>query len=597
MRRSHWLKGNKGSPLPQNCIWVDTETRERRVSRNTVSHHLWFGWAVWQRTATEDQGRGTTWKRFESQLAFWRWVISKTRPKTRLYVFAHNWAFDAPVLATFRILPSLGWTLQRAIIESPPVILVWRKGDRVIEMLDTLNWWRHTLKSIGRTLGLDKLKMPALAGSKSTWDRYCRNDVEIIRRACLGWWDFLRVNDLGGFARTLAGQAMRSYRHRYMDHPILIDADARALALARSAFHGGRTEAFRIGKVKGPVHCLDVNSMYPFVMLDRLFPSELKAVSVRPSLKELARWLKRYAIVARVRLETKEPRYAHRQGDKLVFPVGRLITTLTSPDLLSALKHGEIAMVESAAVYVRGQLFHRFVTDLYARRQEATARGDDVSRYQLKILMNSLYGKWAQRGTVWETCGDTSDPSPRSWIEFDADTGTRRLLRQFGGTVQFKADDPEAPASHPAIAAHVTAYAREFLWRLMLRAGKGNVLYCDTDSLYVTSEGRRRLDPLIDAERLGALKVEATYPWLRIHGAKDYETPDGRVCKGIRDSAVSVGHNAFLQDKWASLSGLLRTGQLEAPTTQRQLKRLSRIYSKGIVHSGGVVSPLTLREW
>jgi len=226
-------------------------------------------------------------------------------------VFAHNWSFDACVLDTFDILLDRGWTLRQAIIESPPVILAWRRDRASIEMLDTLNFWRMGLAKIGESLGIPKLPMPAMSDSAKVWDIYCRRDVEILRQALHQWWGFLLAHDLGGFARTLAGQAIRAYRHRFMESPILIDDDANALKLGRESYHGGRVEAFRLGRVEGPVHSLDVNSMYPFVMRKHTYPAVLKRRCRRVTLSELRRWVERYSVVARVELETKRPRFAH----------------------------------------------------------------------------------------------------------------------------------------------------------------------------------------------------------------------------------------------------------------------------------------------
>jgi hypothetical protein len=309
---------------------------------------------------------------------------------------------------------------------------------------------------------------------------------------------------------------------------------------------------------------------------------------------ELGRWLESRAVVARVTLRTDEPRYAFLYRDKLVFTVGDFTNSLTTPDLLYALEHGHLTRVYEAAVYDASPLFARFVTEVYKLRLEAKAAGNDVQHYLLKILLNSLYGKFAQRGTVWEHAGIAPDLDVRVWAEVDVDGGVVRHFRQFGGLVQEKLTDPESLDSHPAIASHVTAYARALLWDLIVQAGRPNVFYCDTDSLYVNAEGFRRLRARIDPAALGALKHEATYPWLVIHGAKDYEAPAHRVCKGVRASATWLDRNTVQQEKWSSLKGLLRSGDLSAPTTELIEKRLSRVYDKGTVTRSGRVLPLRL---
>jgi hypothetical protein len=219
---------------------------------------LRFGWSCFQRTRRSGQWTKPDYFRFTDPAEFWRKLIARSRQRSRVFVFAHNWGFDAPVLDAFRVLPELGFKLSYAIVEGPPVVLVFRRGKLTLELLDTLNWWRTSLAKLGESIGIAKLEMPRPGASRAAWDRYCRQDVEVIRRAVHHWIEFLARYDLGGFARTLAGQSFRAYRHRFMDAKILIDESQGALELARESYHGGRTEAFFIGKLREPVYCLDV---------------------------------------------------------------------------------------------------------------------------------------------------------------------------------------------------------------------------------------------------------------------------------------------------------------------------------------------------
>jgi hypothetical protein len=502
--------------------------------------------------------------------------------------------FDAPVLRAFEILPDRGWKLRKCVIESPPVILSWRRDDRTIMLLDTLNWWRVPLKALGESVGVPKLTMPERGASLEEWDIYARQDVEVIRTAVHHWWDFLLRLDLGGFAPTLASQAFRAFRHRFLESPILVDDHVGALAVARGSYFGGRVEAYRIGRVDGPVHHFDVNAMYPWVMRDQEFPTVLRLTTPRGTLPEVKRWIESYCLVADCLLETQIPRYAVRLKDRLVFPVGTFRTALTTPDLMCALRLGHLREVSRVAVYERAPVFASFVSDLYRLRLDARSRGNDVQSYLLKILMNSLYGKFAQRGQVWEKRADTPDRGVRQWIEIDAETGVTRSLRQFAGIVQERTREAEGPESHPAIAAHVTAYAREALYAYQEAAGRGRVVYCDTDSLFTLPGGSERLLERCDPTALGALKLEGVYPWMIIHGAKDYETPGHKVVKGVRGRAEWLDPNTIRHEEWSTLTGLVHSGRLDGPTTRPRVKVLRRVYEKGLVTSSGHVLPLTL---
>ena len=594
MRRAHYLKRNKGVEYPHNCIWFDTETDGYIENDRDTRQVLRFGYAAHRRRTIGDKWTKPEWRRFETVDVFWSWCVDHSRPRIRLDVFCHNAAFDIPVVDGFGWMRRNGWTLTKAVIDSPPVILAWRKDSVTIRVIDTLNIWRLPLAKIGEHVGLAKLEMPAKGASRAAWDRYGKRDVEVIMAACLQWFDFLNIHQLGGFAPTLAAQAMRAYRHRFMTEPIFIDDNERALEMARDAYLGGRVECFRLGKVKGPVYQLDINSQYPSHMMTERFPTKLIGVYKRPTKEETIRWLTNNCVVAHCALRTEQAAYPLLENGKLIFPVGDLRVTLTTPELSYALRMGHLSSLSVIAVYESQAIFTPFVAALYSIRQAASKAGDTTLVWQVKILMNSLYGKFGQRGRFYEQIDTSPNDDIKVWTEIDAETGQVRSMRQFAGVVQALSFDGESRDSHPAIAAHVTAYARLGLWRLILRAGRSNVLYCDTDSLLVNAKGYHALAGDLDANQLGKLKREGVFETAELRGPKDYSTDTHSKIKGIKRNATWVDDSIVLQDHFTTLVGCLRRGDLTAPIVVRQSKILHRVYTKGIVNRDGSVSPLRL---
>lgn len=596
MRRPHKLAASRSSELPQAAIWLDTETRQLPIDARTVKHVLCFGWLAYRRRVKGGAWSRPEWRRFETPEECWDLIESLCRSKTRTYLFAHNLGFDLPVVDAFNVLPTRGWELGRAVIDGPPTILSWRRDGRTILAVDTLNIWRMPLDKLGEQVGLDKLPMPDAWADPAEWDTYCRRDVEVIMAACLAWFDFLDRHRLGGFANTLAAQALKAYRHRFMPPGIYIDDHAPAIALARSAYVGGRTECFRLGRIDGPLHLLDVNSMYPHVMKAEPMPTRLIGYTERAEVSDLHRWLESRAVVADVSIHTDHPMAPIVREGRLVFPVGRFRAALATPELRPLLKAGAIEAVHAAAVYERGLIFSAFVDELYQLRLDAEAAGDSVTALQAKILLNSLYGKFGQRGRVYETFAHTDDLTPRVWAEFDAVTGALRKFRQLAGAVQEQIDEPEARDSHPAIAAHVTAAGRAYLWQLFLAAGRENVFYTDTDSLLTNDQGRDRLHAFCHPTALGALKVDRSMPYAHLFGPKDYDFAGRKKTKGVRRAALWIDSATVEQDQWSSLAALVAKGSLSTPTTRRVVKRLARAYTKGHVHPDGRVSPFHLGD-
>lgn len=594
MRRSHYLQGNKGCDTPQCAIFLDTETKQVTIGPGMVKQVLWFGWAAYIRRAHNGQWTKPQWHRFTRPQSFWDWVDSLVRNKIKLYVFCHNSNFDYPVVDTFNIVPHMGWTVKKLIVDAPPTIIECRRGTATLMLLDTLNIWPMKLKKLGKSIDLPKMVMPESEDSPEAWDAYCRNDVEVIMRACMGWWDWLIRQDMGGFAPTIAGQALRSYRHRFMTHPILIDTDERALACSRACYHGGRTEAWRIGTIPGQWHLLDINSQYPAVMQAERYPAVLAGYYRNVTVDRLSSLMRTYLCCASVRIKTPVPVVPIEHNKRLVFPIGEFDATCSTPELRWLIKHGYLLGVYDVAVYTGERIFQTWVDEMYALRMKYRAEGNTVEDTHTKRLMNSLYGKYGQSGRTFDIIDTTDDLNPASWVDVNAETGESTKMRRIMGVIQAEVKEAESANSHPAIAAHVTAYGRMLLWSHIERAGIEHVIYMDTDSLLIDDVGLKRLKRRIDPDRLGALKHEATYIGVTIHGPKDYHFGDKVRTKGVKDTAVWLDDNTVEQDKWSGLAGMIRAGKADSPVTQRIVKHLRRTYQKGTVQEDGRVVPFVL---
>ena len=588
----HVLKHNKNSETVQQAVWVDTETKQIQVSDTEVRHVLWFGWACYKKRTRHGTWSKGDWHRFETPLQFWEWCIGRCRDKTKLWVFAHNTSFDLPVLETFTVLPTLGFELTAAIIDGPPTVLKYERRPKTITISDTLNIWRMSLRELGNKTGHPKLDMPVGELASEEWDTYCKNDVEVMMAACIDWFDFLVKRDLGGFTPTLAAQSMRCFRHKYMKHPILIDNHRAALKVARDSYHGGRCEAFYIGGPLKNVYCVDVNSMYPYVMREYEMPYRLIDYRERLTVHDLKAYLARGAVCAEVVLETETPFAPLVHSNKLMFPVGTFRCSLTSPELTYALENQKILSVSRLAVYERAVLFREMVDDLYTDRLECQARGDSVQAWQFKILLNSFYGKWGQNGRKWTTLGPTDEVIPKVEPYIDCDRNIVTKIRKIGGLEQILEVEDESAESHPAIAAHITAYARMHLFTLMRELPSKHYFYCDTDSLYVSEDGFHMLRQHMDQVALGKLKLVDHYEEVFIYGAKDLIRDGAATLKGIRKDATRLDDGRYQQEKWSSLKGILRKGRLNQPSTSIILKNLRRTYDKGIVGPDGFVTPL-----
>lgn len=594
MRFCHTLRKNHSSETIHSLCCVDCESYLVKVTPQKSEHHLRFGIAWFGVRYTSGEWGAGEWFTFHTPREFWQWLYSKMRPKTKTYLFAHNTSFDFPLLDIFNECHRIFGKPKLAVIEAPPTIIRYSKDKRTLICLDSLNIWRESLKRVGEILHIEKMDMPGFGDADEIWERYCKNDVEILRQAVMKWANFILKRDFGGFATTVPAQAMRLYRHRFMTHDVVIDTHEPSLKLSRESYHGARTECFRLGKLRGGWTCLDVNSMYPYVMREYEYPRALQGYTKCVNVGGLQRLLQDYACVARVQLSTEENAYPLYDGKKLVFPVGEFETCLTSPELCYALEHNHVKGVLEVATYHRAKLFTEFVDVLYKMRLEADASSDPTDSTLIKKLMNGFYGKWGQNGRKYTNYGETTDLSCKSYRIIKYETGEIMQYRQLGGLVQIFKDEGESSESFPAIASHITAYARLHLYKIIQEAGYENVSYCDTDSIFVRSCATARLRSVTSATRIGYLKVEKTARNIEIRGPKDYTFGDKTRIKGVTSKAKRVSINEYEQERWSQFVGLANSDHFAHPTTETITKHLRRQYDKGEVDKAGRVHPRRL---
>ena len=244
-----------------------------------------------------------------------------------------------------------------------------------------------------------------------------------------GYLNFIKEEDLGEFAFTISSQAMKAYRHRFMKYRIHIHADEEAMKLEREAYHGGRSECFYIGKWNKGMYYVDVNSLYPFVMKYYKYPVQLLSV-VKPKddgvqlLKEIID--KGYLVIAKVFVEI-DKNILPKKKDRLLAPVGKFWTVLSTPEVRLAFAYGKILKVEKIAVYRGRRIFEDYVDYFYSKKMNSTG----MYKAFYKLFLNSLYGKWGQKNPNWIYMGKAEDDGVSMDIIFEGDR--RRYIRKFWG--------------------------------------------------------------------------------------------------------------------------------------------------------------------
>ena len=584
----------------RSVIGSPGSSRERTFTESDINgnsvQRLKLGWACYYRRAYDRHLDRVEWFEFETASAFWAFVFSHTEAKRKLWVIACNINFDFTIVDGWKNLQRERFKLKFFHCSGSCCIISVRSKSGSIIFIDSLNWFRESVESLGRRLGVPKLKIDFQTADRDSLSRYCKRDVEILLAAFKDFVGFLDVNRISRLCYTIASTAMAAYLFGYYDHKIYIHNNSEAIDLERKSYRGGRCECFYLGiPENGPFYLLDVNSLYATVMYHFAYPIRYQKIFHKMSLRDLRQSLKTKSVIADCLIDCEEPAYAVRRK-RTIFPTGKFWVTLTTPELVYALKNDHIVEVRDAVVYSQARIFQRYVKRFYDLRLEFKKSGMVTYVEICKLLLNSLYGKFGQKAEIWEKIGVCPGEKNRVEICFTQGPGPVGQIRYLLGEIWELTGWSECFNSFPAIASQVAAYARMYLYDLMKTAGRGNYYYCDTDSLIVNSAGLSNLSGYLSDTNLGCLKVEETSSTLDIRGLKDYSTDAKTVIKGIRKNAVEISEGVFTQEQWPSLQGLLRTGQTDSYTVKQTTKTLTREYTKGVHGPDGWVRPFSLDE-
>jgi len=560
----HTLRKNARTAIPYGHIYFDTETNFHVNQEGNTEHTLKLGVAIYVRYNKDLKIISRKVFRFKNTWQFWEFVMKRIGQTQRIVIFAHNIFFDLWVTQFYLQAFKAGWTSKIPYTKGLMYIDRIKKGKQSIDLVNVGN--------------------------------YFKRDAEILEKVMLGWFQFIKNNDLGNFGLTLPSQAFNAYRHKFMGTKLYLHRPGQPERLERQSYKGGRVECFFIGKApKDTYYKLDINSMYPYVMANRDYPYRCMYALKNPALTRLEPWLSEHCVIAEVEIDTPEPVYPVYHEGKTIFPVGHFIVTLTTPSLKYALSHGHIKEIKEVGLYNKANIFKDYVNYFYGKRKEYQKAGNDIYQYACKILLNSLYGKFGQKSRIEKTVDYSDNMACRREEIIDIRTG--RLITEmiFGGKKRItEINEVESFNSFCAIASHVTDYARMLLWSYIKKAKPKTLFYCDTDCLIVNSEGYKTYENEIEPNSLGAFKIEDVSTDLEIRGLKHYRFGKDWKRKGVRKQAEQISDYQFVMDIWPGFPLVFRQKMTEPYTVYKQEKNLTEEYTKGEVQFDGWVKPIRI---
>lgn len=602
------LRPKTADGIPENILVFDTETttevdpNDARVKWQTFKLACIYSYRLVKGKRTR-QG----WYTAHTPQEFWAVVHNHLSPQKRLWVVAHNAGFDLSIVHAWEHFSNPDWLWSIHVTEASPLILKGTFDGHPVTFLDTFNYFKCSIDSLGKSQGVPKLQIDFDNATPEQLEEYCKRDVLITANAFDSLVSYHCGHHLGSFEPTVAGLAMSAFLGSFNDHCIIAHPNRVALKLERESYYGGMVECGWLGPLPpGEYAEYDVKSMYPSVML-REYPARFKWVEDNPSLGR-SRYLSReYLTIADVTLGTARHRYPVRRGSRLLFPTGEYRTTLAGPEFELAMRSNEVQRVHWIATYDGAKIFTRYVEHFY--REKCLAEGkircpkcgqkvpercpkcgvetepDPVWRNIAKLYLNSLYGKFGQLSPQWqewnaETFARMEEhyALPRGSLDRHltnppvvTEPSQRYLFREIGRSfdvrhvcqsVEISWQRSETYHSCPAVASYCTSYARCYLRAIIDAVGAGHHYYSDTDSILTDSIGEQRLleGGWIDPSQLGKLELKGRYTNVVIYGPKDLVAGDSVRRKGVRAKATQVESSTFVQTQFEGLPSILRRG-------------------------------------
>jgi hypothetical protein len=570
LRVPHLIKRARAARFPARilCLGWDTEPVPGRSGAMIACDRL----VEWSTMLLK--GRGGLYRAHASAIgtdpaSLQQHLVSLTRAREPLWLFTPHAARLVSLAGLWGHLA--GSDLDGVVLSDPPTILPMRlaPGCGVLTVLDTRNHgWTPPPSCTGLTPVVHAL---------AQWVSACSR--------------LLSAERLGGLCRTAGAQAWHSWRYAHLDHLVEVHTHAPTLALERAAYGPGRCECYRIGRIDGPVYHLDAHALYPHLLAMHDLPRA--RLGYRAGIPAgAAEWLTAtHCVIAEVEIETAEPLAPYQ-----AWPVGRWRAILCGPELASLCSRGAIRHWCRVAWYASGPIGRAYAEHMLRLRD---APGQDPAvRQWIKLVSNCLPGRWGQSLSRWEDAPWLPCHPPwDAWTVPDGRGGIDRW-RSLGWRTQREVRGQWGPEAVPAAAAYVVSLGRAWLWRVMEVCGHENVIYCDTDGVMASRAGHDRLAasgvPLGAAP--GALSVRAIYPWVRIHGLRQWEAPGVEQAAGKPLDPPAVSDDPGRVWVQVGPQGALAGGR--EPSAVRHLIPWSTpaVYRHGTVGADGVVAPLEIDD-
>ena len=457
-----------------------------------------------------------TWQEFYSFLE-----QNNDMPCYRQFI-AHNGGRFDYVSMLYELLPE---TFSTSIIMSGSGIILCSINDfkKPITFKDSILVLKAGLKKLCSTFDVETPKLDIdienietiFNEDREQFDYYLNNDCTSLYQVCKKFQELLDINY---FPFTIASLAMKLYQTKFKPDDVKFydtQKESEFKYIFDDSYAGGRVEVFKKGEHKN-VCSYDVNSLYPFVMKDNFFPTYPCILGKKYGTGDMGI----YPLTFKQTDKTIPPFFWIKGDNGLEF-VYEGSGCFTSVEIEKANLYG-IDMVIEPGVYFPNysKIFSKYVNHFYELRLK---NKDNALNMICKLLLNSLYGKFAERNDGSQLC-QLREEDRNKLIENGV--GFTEYSEKMG--LYMVETERNIRHAHKYISVFTTAYARCYMYDFLAKYSE-HLVYMDTDSLHITCD----FDDKYIGNDLGMFKKE--YEGKAIYnGRKQYIIDKTIKYKGIR---------------------------------------------------------------
>lgn len=460
------------------------------------------------------------------------------------------------------------------------------------KFIDSLNHYLGSVESAGKILNIPKLETPCYIGLMPDRNKKATVWIDKERKKFktldIDEWEYLIIynqrdtevtyklmeffqksyNELGCEMKiTIASTALNLWRRQFLPETLYKESfvleDDSINKLIFDSYYGGRTECFARGYIKADnntsIKIFDINSLYPACMCEA-YP--LPQSVVKPDNFTESN-IFNYMGVSEVTISIDYLHYPllpYRDvvTKKLLFPIGTWRGTYTHLELKKAIQLGyKIEKIHNQIIYTKSFYpFRDYVITLYNLRQHYKSIKSPLE-ITVKLLMNSLYGKLAQKSFNEIKWFNLSEMSKEEWEEWLNSTDTETFDNVgFSRTKK----DSDSNFIYPILASYVTSYGRLKIYDYLT---KYNGLYCDTDSIITFMD-------IPNSNELGEMKLENELKELiiikpKMYMKKDLFDKEFVKLKGIPNPDINIltkvlNNEKIFYNKFTKVSESIRLG-------------------------------------